>query len=155
VGTAHHRAASAANDKVVPCLIAEFVYKLGMATGRDNDEHRAYLKAFGVNLKIERTRRGLSQREFADIIGMHRTFYGRLERGQRGFNIVELRHRPRAWDSAVRPAARGRRRGRHAGPHSPGRTAVKALTLHLEGERTTCPRENNARKPHRPVGGTG
>ena len=70
--------------------MAEFVHKLGMATGRDNDEHRAHLKAFGVNLKIERTRRGLSQKEFADLIGMHRTFYGQLVRGQRGFNIVEL-----------------------------------------------------------------
>jgi transcriptional regulator with XRE-family HTH domain len=70
--------------------MAQFVYKLGMATGRHRDEHRAYLKAFGVNLKIERTRRGLSQKEFADLIGMHRTFYGQIERGQRGFNIVEL-----------------------------------------------------------------
>ena len=41
--------------------MAEFVYKLGMAIGRHRDEHRAYLKAFGVNLKIERTRPGLSQ----------------------------------------------------------------------------------------------
>jgi transcriptional regulator with XRE-family HTH domain len=70
--------------------MTDFVYRVGMATGRHRDEHRAYLKAFGRNLKIERVRRGLSQEEFADRIGLHRTFYGQLERGQRGFNIVEL-----------------------------------------------------------------
>jgi transcriptional regulator with XRE-family HTH domain len=68
----------------------DFIYRVGMAKGQDTDERRAYLKAFGRNLKIERTKRGLSQEEFADLIGLHRTFYGQIERGQRGFNIVEL-----------------------------------------------------------------
>ena len=70
--------------------MAESVYRAGMVTGRHHDERRAYLKAFGGNLKIERVKRGLSQEEFADLIGLHRTFYGQLERGQRGFNIAEL-----------------------------------------------------------------
>jgi transcriptional regulator with XRE-family HTH domain len=68
----------------------EFVYQVGMATGRGADERRAYLIAFGLNLKIERSRRGLSQEELANRIGMHRTFVGQLERGQRGVNVVEL-----------------------------------------------------------------
>ena len=67
-----------------------FIYRLGMTTGQDHDERHAYLKAFGGNLKIERVKRGLSQEEFADLIGLSRTFYGDLERGQCGFNIVEL-----------------------------------------------------------------
>jgi transcriptional regulator with XRE-family HTH domain len=46
-----------------------FIYRLGMATGQDQDERRAYLKAFGGNLKIQRVKRGLSQEEFADLIG--------------------------------------------------------------------------------------
>jgi transcriptional regulator with XRE-family HTH domain len=70
--------------------MATFVYRRGIMTGSDEDEHRAYLKALGGSLKIERVRRGLSQDEFADLIGLSRTFYGRLERGQCGFNIVEL-----------------------------------------------------------------
>jgi transcriptional regulator with XRE-family HTH domain len=67
-----------------------FIYRLGMVTGRDQDERRAYLKALGGNLKIERVKRGLSQEGFADLIGLSRTFYGELERGQCGFNIAEL-----------------------------------------------------------------
>ncbi len=70
--------------------MSTFIYRLGMATGQDQDERRAYLRALGGNLKIERVKRGLSQEEFADLVGLHRTFYGLIERGQRGFNIVEL-----------------------------------------------------------------
>jgi DNA-binding XRE family transcriptional regulator len=71
-------------------VMSEFAYRLGMVTVRDTDGRRAYLKAFGANLKIQRVKRGLSQEEFADLIGIHRTFYGRVERGQCGFNLAEL-----------------------------------------------------------------
>jgi DNA-binding XRE family transcriptional regulator len=70
--------------------VPQFVYQLGMVTARDPDERRAYLKALGANLKVERVKRALSQEEFADLIGLHRTFYGQVERGRRGFNIAEL-----------------------------------------------------------------
>ncbi len=70
--------------------MSHFIYRLGMMTGYDRDERRAYLKAFGGNLKIERVKRLLSQEEFAHLIGVSRTFYGQLERGQRGINIAEL-----------------------------------------------------------------
>lgn len=78
-------------------------YRVGMATGRDRDDGRAFLKAFGLGLKLERVKRGLSQDEFADLIGMHRTFEGQLERGQRGMNIVELPRIARAL--GVKPSA--------------------------------------------------
>jgi transcriptional regulator with XRE-family HTH domain len=61
-----------------------------MVTHRDRDERRAFLAAFGQFLKIERVKRGMSQAEFADLIGVHRTFMGLLERGRRGTNIAEL-----------------------------------------------------------------
>lgn len=32
----------------------------------------------------------MTQQEFADLIGVHRTFMGQLGRGQRGVNIIEL-----------------------------------------------------------------
>jgi transcriptional regulator with XRE-family HTH domain len=68
----------------------DFIYRAGVATGRDDDERRAYLKAFGMSLKLKRTARGLSQEEFGELIGLHRTFVGLLERGKRGINIAEL-----------------------------------------------------------------
>jgi DNA-binding XRE family transcriptional regulator len=73
-----------------PRLMPEFVYQAGMVVGRDSDDRRAYLAAFGRNLKIQRTKLGLSQEQFADLIGMHRTFVGQLERGQHGVNVAEL-----------------------------------------------------------------
>lgn len=46
--------------------------------------------ALGLNLKLERVKRGITQKEFAALIGVHRTFMGQLEWGHRGVNIVEL-----------------------------------------------------------------
>lgn len=68
----------------------DYVYRAGMAVGSDRDNDRAYLKAFGLNLKLRRVARGLSQDEFGELIGLQRTFVGQLERGRRGINIARL-----------------------------------------------------------------
>lgn len=70
--------------------MTDFIYRAGMATAVDPDNDRAYLKAFALNLKLKRVARGLSQDEFGELVGLHRTFVGQLERGQRGLNIVRL-----------------------------------------------------------------
>jgi transcriptional regulator with XRE-family HTH domain len=70
--------------------MAEFVYQVGMVVGRHRDQRRAYLAAFGRNLKVQRVKRRLSQEQFGALIGLDRTFVGQLERGRRGINIVEL-----------------------------------------------------------------
>lgn len=49
-----------------------------------------YVRAFGKTLHVERVRRGLSQEAFAELVGLHRTFYGAVERGERGCNIGKL-----------------------------------------------------------------
>ena len=70
--------------------MTDFIYGVGMVTAADSDPDRAYLRAFGLNLKLKRVARGLSQDEFGELIGLHRTFVGQLERGRRGLNIVRL-----------------------------------------------------------------
>ncbi len=55
-----------------------------------SDDPDAYVRAFGKTLHLERVRRRLSQEEFAELIGVHRTFLGQMERGQRGCNIDRL-----------------------------------------------------------------
>lgn len=50
------------------------------------------LRDFGTNLKLERVRRRMNQAEFGKLIGLHRTFVGQLERGQRGCNLIEFVH---------------------------------------------------------------
>lgn len=73
-----------------PPQASVFSYRVGMATVRDAEEGQAFLRAFGLGLKLERVKRGMTQDEFADLIGVHRTFAGQLERGQRGINLREL-----------------------------------------------------------------
>lgn len=54
------------------------------------DHATEFLAEFGMRIKLLRVRRRLSQAAFAELAGLHRTFVGQLERGQRGVNIVEL-----------------------------------------------------------------
>ncbi|MCU1391094.1 MAG: putative transcriptional regulator [Ilumatobacteraceae bacterium] len=43
--------------------------------------------AFGRNLAALRKQRGLSQEAFADLLGMHRTYMGGIERGERNLTL--------------------------------------------------------------------
>ena len=53
-------------------------------------EDRARLAAFGLRIKLLRVSRGWSQEQLAEAAGMHRTFIGQVERGQRGLNVLGL-----------------------------------------------------------------
>jgi transcriptional regulator with XRE-family HTH domain len=53
-------------------------------------EDRERLKAFGLRMKLLRVSRGWSQEQLAEAAGMHRTFVGQVERGQRGLNVLGL-----------------------------------------------------------------
>lgn len=46
--------------------------------------------ALGSNLRKYRAARGLSQEAFADILGVHRTYVGGLERGERNVSLRAL-----------------------------------------------------------------
>jgi transcriptional regulator with XRE-family HTH domain len=54
------------------------------------DEGRIYLTQFGLHLKQLRVKAGLTQEQLADRAGMHRTFVGRLERGQSSLRVERL-----------------------------------------------------------------
>jgi transcriptional regulator with XRE-family HTH domain len=42
---------------------------------------------FGLNLRAYRKGCGLSQEEFADVLGVHRTYMGGIERGERNLTL--------------------------------------------------------------------
>jgi len=44
----------------------------------------------GRNLRLLRIARGLSQEEFADFLGVHRTYLGGIERGERNLTLKSL-----------------------------------------------------------------
>ncbi len=47
-------------------------------------------KAVGRNLWAYRSERGLSQEAFADVLGVHRTYMGGVERGERNLTLKSV-----------------------------------------------------------------
>lgn len=47
-------------------------------------------RAVGRNLRAYREARGLSQEAFADVLGVHRTYMGGVERGERNLTLKSL-----------------------------------------------------------------
>jgi transcriptional regulator with XRE-family HTH domain len=47
-------------------------------------------RAVGRNLRAYRVAKGLSQEAFADVVGVHRTYMGGLERGERNLTLKSV-----------------------------------------------------------------
>lgn len=47
-------------------------------------------RTLGANLRRHRESQGLSQEDFADVLGCHRTYAGALERGERNLSLQSL-----------------------------------------------------------------
>lgn len=47
-------------------------------------------KTVGLNLRAYREAKGLSQEAMADVLGVHRTYMGGIERGERNLTLKSL-----------------------------------------------------------------
>jgi len=48
------------------------------------------LKKFGDKVRLERTNKGLSQEELADMAGVHRTYIGMIERAEKNITLENI-----------------------------------------------------------------
>ena len=55
-----------------------------------DESQRALLHAFGGAVRRLRRERGWSQEEFADRVGVHRTYMGAIERGEQNLSLVNV-----------------------------------------------------------------
>lgn len=64
-------------------------------------QHVDELTAFGIALRTIRQRAGLSQDQLAHISGLHRTYVGSVERGERNVGLLNLHVLARALDMTL------------------------------------------------------
>jgi len=53
-------------------------------------EIKAIRQAFGDRVRQARKRTGISQEALADLCGLHRTYIGSVERGERNVSLVNI-----------------------------------------------------------------
>ncbi len=52
--------------------------------------HNEILKQFGLNVKAERSRKGLSQEQFGEKAGFNREYISRIERGLQNMSLKKI-----------------------------------------------------------------
>ncbi|MFH1141087.1 MAG: helix-turn-helix transcriptional regulator [Chloroflexota bacterium] len=62
---------------------------------------RDELRRFGENVRRNRVKEGLSQEALADLSGLHRTYIGGVERGERNISLVNIVRIARALNMAL------------------------------------------------------
>jgi transcriptional regulator with XRE-family HTH domain len=71
-------------------VVTPYVRGISRASTDHQGPEATYLQKFGLSLKLQRVKAGLTQEQLADRAGMHRTFIGLVERGESGLSIERL-----------------------------------------------------------------
>lgn len=54
------------------------------------EDYRTVLKQIGLKFRIERTKKHLSQEQFAEIANVHTNYIGKVERGEQNLTVKKL-----------------------------------------------------------------
>ncbi len=65
------------------------------------DKKIELLEKFGEKVREERLKRGLSQEEFATRAGVHRTYIGMIERGEKNITLLNIKKVAKALDLSI------------------------------------------------------
>jgi len=57
-----------------------------------------FKKIIGRRISIERRKLGLSQEDLAELVGVHRTYIGTVERGEKNISLMTVRKFALAMD---------------------------------------------------------
>lgn len=60
------------------------VYDLAMSN------YMQVLKKIGLNFRVERTKRSLSQEKFAELANVHTNYIGKVERGEQNLTVKKI-----------------------------------------------------------------
>ncbi len=53
-------------------------------------EYKDILKKIGMNFRLERTRKMLSQEQFAELANLHTNYIGKIERGEQNLTVRKI-----------------------------------------------------------------
>ncbi|MDX2076815.1 MAG: helix-turn-helix transcriptional regulator [bacterium] len=72
-------------------------------------DNQIYLRQFGETVREIRKQRNLSQEEFAEKCGLHRTYVGGIERGERNVSLLNIIKMAQALNVTVGDLVKGLR----------------------------------------------
>ncbi len=53
-------------------------------------DYKDVLKKIGLNFRIERTKKQLSQERFAEVANVHTNYIGKIERGEQNLTVKKI-----------------------------------------------------------------
>lgn len=64
-------------------------------------DYKDVLKKIGLNFRVERTKKRLSQEKFAELVNVHTNYIGKVERGEQNLTVRKIVELTNALDLEV------------------------------------------------------
>ena len=64
-------------------------------------DYKDVLKKIGLNFRVERTKRRLSQEKFAELANVHPNYIGKVERGEQNLTVRKIVELTNVFDLSI------------------------------------------------------